>query len=206
MRKLLPPLLILGLLIPIQPASAIFGLSKCEKVKKEMLKIESDLVGLRQRGVGTINYKPEVLGDDIWVPDVKTLSITQKVISNDPLPKIWKLGTNNPKCYTNTQKLRIKQINNLSIRDYVVFTYESTIKQSGECKKYPSSPPYRPPFNEFGLPNAHIAGGLPIAVTKRELNSLKEYDLVIKQWHEKCNLGQVKTINYIADYKSIYNY
>ena len=46
MRKLLPLILILGFIIPIQPANAIFGLSKCEKVIKSLNKEQQ--VGLAQ--------------------------------------------------------------------------------------------------------------------------------------------------------------
>jgi|GEM_PF-3299056 len=177
MRKLLPLLLILGLITPIQTANAIFGLSKCEKVKKEMLNLESNLVGLRKRGLGTI-YKQVVFGkkNDVWVPDAKTLSEAQKLIAIDPLPKIWKLGFNNPKCFTNTQKLHIDQINKMSIKDHIEITRIKIYSQIPACKKFVEGDSGYLDWNYY------------------------------LEWGEKCFLREAKSINYFTDYKSIYNY
>ena len=46
MKKLLPFILILGFIIPIQPANAVFGLSKCEKLINSLNREQQ--VGLAQ--------------------------------------------------------------------------------------------------------------------------------------------------------------
>lgn len=43
----------------------------------------------------------------------------EKFLASNHLSDIWKLGTNNPKCFTNTQKMRLKDPNFQKTRFYI---------------------------------------------------------------------------------------
>ena len=120
----------------ISPANAVFGLSKCEKVKKEMLTLEKQILDVRNYQGYT--YKQVVFRSEkeIWEPTAKSIKMYKQVMANDPIPKIWKLATNNPKCFTNTQNMYIVKLKNLTYQDY--FTYPISVDKysnTGECKK-----------------------------------------------------------------------
>ncbi len=105
-RSLLSCVLVLGLTMPVSsPAHAIFGLSTCEKVKKQILayeKIEKPLVKEWQ------NYA----GD--WIHSYSgesQLKIQQRWINLVNLEvKMYTLEINNPKCFTNSQNIYIKNV------------------------------------------------------------------------------------------------
>ena len=87
------------------PAHAIFGLSKCEQVKKQILafeKIEKPLLADWQ------NYS----GDWIWHYSQESQLKIQKrwtdIVNLEV--KMYSLELNNPKCFTNSQNLYIKTV------------------------------------------------------------------------------------------------
>lgn len=135
-RTLASILVVVGLLgSSLTPAHAIFGLSKCEKVKKEMLALEKQILDVHAKGLGNL-YKQVVfrMPSDIWEPDAKTVKMFKRVVNNDPIPKIWKLATNNPKCFTNTQNMQIEKMKNSTYGDY--FNYPVSVdkyKNTSEC-------------------------------------------------------------------------
>ena len=89
----------------IAPASAVFGLSKCEKVKKQILayeKTEKPLIADWQ------NYS----GQWIWdYPQKSQLEIQKRWTNIVNLEvKMYSLEINNPKCFSNSQNIYIKDI------------------------------------------------------------------------------------------------
>ena len=113
MKKLLVFALFLGFVLPIQSASAVVS---CQVVKSTILKYEKTF----QKRLLEIQY---IVSEDdelavkkmtidnrtatvTWAPELKA---AQKFWSQTKeLTEIWKLGTNNPKCFTNTQKMQLK--------------------------------------------------------------------------------------------------
>ena len=105
-RKLASAIVVFGLLASsMTPASAVFGLSKCEKVKKQILawqEIEKPMIKDWQ------NYA----GDWIWSypsESHRELQNRWKNIVNLEV-KMYSLEINNPKCFTNSQNLYIKDV------------------------------------------------------------------------------------------------
>jgi hypothetical protein len=105
-RLLVAVVVMMGLLATsLTPANAILGLSKCEKVKKQILayeKIEKPLVKDWQ------NYA----GDWIWSYSTDSqLKIQQRWTNLVNLEvKMYTLEINNPKCFTNSQNIYIKNV------------------------------------------------------------------------------------------------
>lgn len=80
-------LLVLGFsTLPISQSNAIFGLSKCEKVQKQVFSIEkninSKIVYLKKFEGKVLNGKP--------------LSIYNSIIDSKFMIELWKIGYNNP--------------------------------------------------------------------------------------------------------------
>ena len=121
-RLVLSLLLVLGMTIPMAtPANAIFGLSKCEKVKKQILQTESLIESFPNKMRITkkkTNYLYAIGTDEIQVLTAKSQKMLKELNQNDPIYLIWKLGFNNSDCFTNTQKLRIKTLGKETISDY----------------------------------------------------------------------------------------
>lgn len=131
-KKLTSALIVIGLLAsPLAPANAIFGLSKCEKVKKEMKTIENALFTDYKR---IRAYPVKDSEDYVLELTPQSLKLIEKIKNNDPIPKVWKLGLNNPKCFTNTQNIQIKTLQNKSIKDYFDWTVASVFSSSAKCK------------------------------------------------------------------------
>lgn len=168
------------------PANAIFGLSKCEKVKNEILVLEKQIKDVPLKALGTtyeqVYFKSK---RTIWQPTPETVILMKKVISNDPIPKIWKLATNNPKCFSNTQKMRVKEMKNTSYQQYFAFPIrEEKYRNTGECK--------------FLMENNNFERRDPrdILTPSKKTQNIKE----------KCSLGFVETAYFYTTYESIYNY
>ena len=118
MKKLLPLVLILGLLSPIQPANAA---TSCKTVKTKVLgwekKITNELKWMNSRPF----FVYKMYGNNDIVLAEWKYKYVRKNSPDDQrintfrysnyLPDIWKIGTNNPKCFTNTQKMRLKEPN-----------------------------------------------------------------------------------------------
>ena len=177
--------LVLGLAIPTgAPAQAVFGLGKCEKVKSEVLNLEKQIMNIAEKGKG-YNYEQIVFKQKstIWEPTKATVSMVKKLINNDPVPKIWKLGTNNPKCFTNTQKMQIKNMQGFNYQNYLTYpSGQFKYVNTGECKTLMEN-------NEYTF-TGNYAG--PDKKTK---------DIIAK-----CSIGNVDTIYFKGYYISIYDY
>lgn len=117
------------------PANAIFGLSKCEKVKAEITTLETKM----------IKYLSNVRGDyytnNISGYDEKIFILSNNGVKNvdlltklDPIPRIWKVSYNNPKCFSNTQQLRIKELGKLSTVNMASYRTEKTYTYSKYCE------------------------------------------------------------------------
>jgi hypothetical protein len=100
----------------ITSANAILGLGKCDKVKKEMLKREAVIsknINLLAKYAGTsfpISSSTGKLIDTTFWTEERNLKAA------------WKLGTNNPKCFTNTQNMVITDKAQWRANSYVVVT------------------------------------------------------------------------------------
>ena len=133
--KLASGIVILGLfgssMASTAPASAVLGLSKCEKVHKEVKTIESKFLSDYR------NIRANPVDDDgtsVLALTPASIVLIAKIRTNDPIPKIWKIGFNNPKCFTNTQNLQIKSMKNKTISNYFDYTPWNTYSSSAKCK------------------------------------------------------------------------
>ena len=88
------------------PSHAIFGLSQCEKTKEAITSLEARTSKLLD-GVRGDYYTTNISGYDqkIFILTSEGASSVDSLHKLDPIPKIWKLAFNNPKCFTNTQNL-----------------------------------------------------------------------------------------------------
>jgi hypothetical protein len=112
----------------IAPAMALFGLSKCEKVHKEVKNIEAKFFA----DYKSIRANPIKDGkNDVLALTTKSVRIIDQIKNNDPIPKIWKIGFNNPKCFTNTQNIQIKNMTNKLVTNY--FGYKPFFSSSSKC-------------------------------------------------------------------------
>ena len=127
--------LILFSLSSTAPADAIFGLSKCEKVKTQIISLESEMT----------KYLNSVLGqyhtNNIEGYDTKIFVLTADAVRNidfltklNPVPTIWKVSYNNPKCFSNTQKLRIKELEKLTTANFASYGTKQKYTFSKYCK------------------------------------------------------------------------
>jgi hypothetical protein len=180
--KLASALVVMGLLASsMAPANAILGLSQCEKVKKDMLSLEKQILDVHDKGLGytyeQVYFKEK---QKIWEPTAKTAKMFRQVIANDPIPKIWKLATNNPKCFTNTQNMQIKKLENFTYKNYFDYPVNETkFKNTGECRTLLEN-------NEYSYDSVY----LPDRKTKNIIS--------------KCSLGDIETIRMKILYTSIY--
>ena len=144
-RKLASAALVIGLLASsMTPASAIFGLSRCEKVKKEVNLFEREYFEVR-KGLRGKDYTYTFKGRSFtfFIPIEKSIKRIDKLIANDPLPKIWKIATNNPKCFTNTQNMQVSKMQNSSIADFLNHGMHVKYRNDELCKTLLSEPgPY----------------------------------------------------------------
>ena len=119
--RVLPFLLavtLISLITPTPSSEAIFGLSKCEKIKKEIIYLETYL-------------KKQI---SLWDKySMNELNKTQEkkfkqfvLRGNIDLRSIFKLSYNNPKCFTNTQNLRIAETQKETISNYISFISNNT--------------------------------------------------------------------------------
>lgn len=173
------------LLGAMTPAHAILGLGKCEKVKKELLGLEKQFTDVHEKGLGydytQVYFKTK---KTIWEPDAASAKMFRSVINNDPIPKIWKLATNNPKCFTNTQNMQVKSMQNFTYQTYFSYpVYEDKYQNSGECKTLMERNDYTYDKKKFFEP------------------SQKTKSII-----SKCKIGTIGTIKTTYLYKSLYEY
>lgn len=126
---------ILTLVVSPDPGHSIFGLSKCERTIKELKDIETkfyaDFKGIR----GTYHTQ-NIQGYDekifiLMKESIKTIQINHK---RDPIATIWKLSYNNKNCFTNTQKLRIKELKSLNTKNFLDMRESKQFMNLEECK------------------------------------------------------------------------
>lgn len=132
--KALVIVLLFSFATPIS-SHALFGLSKCERVKKNLKAIEEKFIS----DIGAIrgfDYKQNVRGyeENLFALTPESIKIIQRNHKSDPIKEIWKLAYNNDTCFTNTQKLRIKELANEDTKDYMNFVKADRYTYSPECK------------------------------------------------------------------------
>ena len=183
-RVFLAFLLLIGLTAPtISSANAVFGLGACEKVSKKILGFEKKITDVFTKGMG-YNYEQVVFKkkETVWEPTSETLRMVEKVIANDPVPQIWKLATNNPKCFTNTQNMQIVKMKEYTIKTYLYYPVtHRKYKNTGECKILMES-------------------------NERKYDRNWEPTAKTTSIDSKCAITDVTTINFIQQYQSIYKY
>jgi hypothetical protein len=126
-RKLASAIVVFGLLASsMTPASAVFGLSKCEKVKKQVLSLESEL----NAQINYWNRKISQQADPKLIPKLEAFD------SANLVGELWKLQYNNPKCFTRTQNIEIKARKNLSTRNFVLWYVSNIRKNTKKCQSF----------------------------------------------------------------------
>ena len=162
--KLATAVVVMGLFASsMAPASAVFGLSKCEKVHKEVKAIEkkflSDYRSIRANAVDDD-------GTSVLALTSESIITIATIRTNDPIPKIWKIGFNNPKCFTNTQNLQIKSMKNKTISNYFDYTPWNTYSSSTKCKNlYANGKKYDQSTSKICI-TSRVQKWLPIAEYK----------------------------------------
>lgn len=126
MKKFLLVALLLGVLFPIQPANAA---TSCKTVKTKVLALEKKI----STEITWMNSRPFFIKTMYGRNDIVLAKWKYKYVGRTSsdyariekfeysslLTDIWKLGTNNPKCFTNTQKLKLIEPNFQKIRYYI---------------------------------------------------------------------------------------
>jgi len=123
-------------LFNLTPANAILGLSKCEKVKKEVNSIEKKYFNNFKKVLGEYYKNPSMFssGSEIFILLDESIPVIDRIKSENHIFKIWKIGTNNPKCFTNTQELRIKEMKTESASNYITYTRQTKYNNAQDCK------------------------------------------------------------------------
>ena len=150
-----------------------------------MMVLERQMTNVHDKGLG-YNYEQVYFKEkqSIWEPDLATVKMFKRVVSNDPIPKIWKLATNNPKCFTNTQNMQVKLMQNSTYKDYFTYPFErNKYRNTGECKTLMEN-------NEYSWDKYDV-----FSLDKKTKNILS-----------KCSLGVINSIYTKALYKSLYKY
>ena len=103
MKKLLPFMLVLGFVLPIQPANAA---ASCNSIKSQIKLIEKKILTELKyfeytAVVGSDQYDRQIVK---MVSYLRLKSFSKKTWLND----IWKLGINNSKCFTTSQKITLR--------------------------------------------------------------------------------------------------
>lgn len=110
-------LIVANLLVIPTSSNAFFGLSGCEKAWKNIKSEEAKIVYL-------LNRYPQ--GSELTAPSGSSLE-TKVKITFQAINEVWKVGTNNPKCFSNTQKKAIRNMGGEdfknSVLDYNHTTY-----------------------------------------------------------------------------------
>lgn len=124
-RKLFVFALISSFLLINTPSHAVFGLSKCEKFKKEITNYENNW--------NTLSTSLSVFKGQLLKGRAKT--IYTQMQDSDILFQIWKSAYNNKTCLTNTQKDMIPTLKNYNIDNFVVLDIGIYAKNTPFCRK-----------------------------------------------------------------------
>lgn len=111
-------------LITSPSGNAVFGLSKCEKIKKDVLSKENQLSN--EISFFSANKSKDAafsLKDKLTDFDSKNL-----------VGQIWKLAYNNPKCFTRTQNLEIEKRKGWNTSTFVYWQVNTTNKKTSKCQ------------------------------------------------------------------------
>lgn len=116
------------------PANAIFGLSKCEKVKAQITTLETKMSKYLNNVRGDY-YTNNIRGYDekrfiLTTSGARNIDLLAKL---DPIPTIWKVAYNNPKCFSNTQQLRIKELEKLTTVNIASYRTDQKYTYSKYC-------------------------------------------------------------------------
>jgi hypothetical protein len=119
----------------VAPAHAIFGLSKCEKTKAQITSLENKMSKYLNNVRGDY-YTNNIKGydDKIFIltdAGVRNIDLLAKL---NPIPTIWKASYNNPKCFSNTQQLRIKELEKLTTLNFASYKIEQKYTYSKYCE------------------------------------------------------------------------
>jgi hypothetical protein len=124
-KRLTAGLLVIGLsALSLTPANAIFGLSNCEKVKKQVISLESKI---NKQSVYWIGKKSQ-RADLNLIPQLEAYD------SANLVGELWKLEYNNPKCFTRTQNIEINARKNLNTGDLVSWYIKIVRKNTKKCQ------------------------------------------------------------------------
>ena len=117
------------------PANAIFGLSKCEKVKAQITTLETKMSKYLNNVLGDY-YTNNIRGFDekIFVLTASGAKNVDLLAKLNPIPTIWKVSYNNPKCFSNTQQLRIKELAKLTTLNIASYKIEPKYTYSKYCE------------------------------------------------------------------------
>jgi hypothetical protein len=139
-RAILISLVLIFATLTPPSAQAIFGLSKCEKAKKQLSVIENSLI-TTLASVGGNEIEAQNVGWGFFRGERKPFILNQRGIAtinkltlNDPIPKIWKLAFNNPNCFTRTQNLQVAELKMQHITNYVNETTGELYRLGPKCE------------------------------------------------------------------------
>ena len=93
-----------------------------------MLTLEKQMLGVRDYKGYTYTQVVFRVESEIWEPTAKAVKMYKQLMANDPIPRIWKLATNNPKCFTNTQNMHIVKLKAV-LTSSITKWYESIYNQ-----------------------------------------------------------------------------
>lgn len=120
--------LVTGLTLSVaSPAQAIFGLSTCEKVKKQVLQYESKINAVA-------DYWNRYLKKE--VPSGLEDRLIFQVEKDKLIYELNKIQYNNPKCFTRTQNEWINQVRNrnISMKNLVQYVPNYINKSTPKCQ------------------------------------------------------------------------
>ena len=126
-RNLASAIAVIGLLAAsISPANAVFGLSKCEKVKKQVLSLESEI----NKEIIYWNGRISQQADPKLIPKLEAFE------SANLVGELWKVQYNNPKCFTRTQNIEIKARKNWKTGNFVLWYVSNIRKNTKKCQSF----------------------------------------------------------------------
>jgi hypothetical protein len=117
---------------PLPDAHSVFGLSKCEKIQKLTIKTEQEIQDELDSWKVLINTSTDVQNASILKEGVD--------IWKNKVNELWKIGYNNPNCFTNSQKLFIKKLPKLEQSNFLTWSsLKIEYKNSNQCEKWKNS-------------------------------------------------------------------
>jgi hypothetical protein len=112
------------------PAQAVFGLSACEKVKKQVLEYEKQINGI-------VSYWYAYKGKKI--PSSLVSKFNKQVLGgNDVVQQLTKFEYNNPKCFTRTQNEEIqgRKTSDWNMTQFVKYDKDNILRTTKKCQDF----------------------------------------------------------------------